>query len=258
MPALVGRRVLGAWVHDPAFLGEDTPWPARVVGQRIHAVGRRGKFLLVYLEEGVLLLHLGMSGRFVALPAGEVRPRHTRWVLRLEGGWDWAFVDPRGFGRVRWVRHPWKALVHLGPEPLGPFFTPEALARRLAGRRARIKGLLLDQRFVAGVGNIYADEALHRAGLHPAREAGSLTRAEVFRLWTALRDVLREGLRHRGATLDAVYPDGGFQRVLRVYGRAGRPCYTCGAAIRRTVLAGRSAHFCPRCQPLRPKGPSRA
>ncbi len=253
VPPVLGRRFAHVEVHLPRLVvhPEAAAFVRRLTGQRIHALGRRGKFLLVYLDRGILLLHLGMSGTFRFLRAGEPLPRHAHVVFHLEHGYRWVFQDPRTFGRVAWYAHPWKPLKALGPEPLNPDFTWQDLAQRLRRRRARIKGLLLDQRFLAGVGNIYADEALHRAGLHPQTPAHVLDASHVRRLWQALRQVLYLGIRHRGATFDAVYPDGHFQNHFLVYGREKRPCYTCGTAIQRCVVAGRSAYFCPQCQPYR-------
>jgi formamidopyrimidine-DNA glycosylase len=139
----------------------------------------------------------------------------------------------------------------LGPEPLAPGFTARHLGQRLAGRKRRLKPLLLDQTFLAGVGNIYADEALHRAGLHPLRRSDALKPEEVRALWRAIRGALRAGLRHNGASIDWVYRGGSFQSLFRVYDRAGEPCRRCGTPIRRIVVGQRGTHFCPRCQPLR-------
>ncbi len=251
LPALLHERI--ARVHIVLARQVVHPEPEafrhRLEGQSIRALARRGKYLLVYLDRGVLLLHLGMSGAFAVVRASHPLPRHTRVAFALASGRVWCFVDPRTFGRVAWYLHPWEALQHLGPEPLSPDFAWEHLARRLAHRRAPIKSLLLDQRVVAGVGNIYADEALHRAGLHPATPAGRLDNGALRRLWRALREVLALGVRHRGASFDAVYPHGQFQNHFRVYGRHGQPCYTCGTPIARMRLAGRSTYFCPRCQP---------
>ncbi len=253
VPSILGLRLEYVKVHLPRLVvhPDAVTFTRRLAGQRIHAVGRRGKFILVYLDHGVLLLHLGMSGSFRFLRTGEPLPRHAHLVFLLENGYQWVFRDPRTFGRAGWYAHPWIPLASLGPEPLNPEFSWQDLYRRLRTRRARIKSLLLDQRFLAGVGNIYADEALYRAGLHPLTPAYTLTPAQARQLWQALQRVLCLGIRYRGATFDAVYPDGEFQNHFLVYGREKRPCYTCGTAIERRVIAGRSAYFCPRCQPYR-------
>jgi formamidopyrimidine-DNA glycosylase len=191
---------------------------------------------------------------------------HTRAIFELDGG-RLRFTDTRKFGRI-WLTEGAEAeavLGDLGPEPLADDFTLADFTARLRGRRGRIKPLLLDQRFLAGLGNIYADEALHRAGIHPLRQANSLTdpsaggsRAgdEVARLYAAIRDVLAAGVANRGTSLgdfsdylDAQGQQGGHQRYLLAYGRAGEPCVKCGTPIERIVVGGRSTHVCPRCQP---------
>ncbi len=250
---IVGRAVRVARVLWPRTVAEPDPatFAARWPGRRIVAVGRRGKFLRLTLDAGWhALVHLRMSGDLVVLPGDAALPRHARLYLDLDDGRRLVFDDPRKFGRWWLTRTPDAVLGHLGPEPLDPAFTPAVLARQLRGRRARLKALLLDQRVVAGVGNIYADEALHRAGLHPLRRAHTLTDAEITALWRALRQVLQEGIAHNGASIDWMYRGGGFQNTFRVYGRAGQVCYTCGEPIRRVRVAQRSTHFCPRCQPL--------
>ncbi len=254
-PPLLGLCIREVQVRLPRLVAEPDPdtFARRVRGQCIRAFGRRGKYLLAYLDRGVLLFHLGMSGAFAFLPSTGPLPRHAHGVLHLDTGLRWVFRDPRTFGRVAWLAHPWPYLApRLGPEPLSPDFTPQVWARRLQGRTARLKALLLNQRVLAGVGNIYADEALHRAGLHPLVRPQDLTPDQVRRLWQALREVLRMGLHHRGATFDGVYPEGQFQNHFLVYGRAGEPCYTCQHPIARIRVAGRSTHFCPRCQPWPP------
>ncbi|NPA30992.1 MAG: bifunctional DNA-formamidopyrimidine glycosylase/DNA-(apurinic or apyrimidinic site) lyase [Chloroflexi bacterium] len=251
-PAIRGARVREARVLWPRTVAEPTPaafqslWPGRTIVD----VGRRGKFLRLYLDDGWhALVHLRMSGDLVVQPAGVALPRHARLYLDLDDGRRLVFNDPRKFGRWWLTRDPAAVLGHLGPEPLDPAFTPAILAQRLRGRRARIKALLLDQRVLAGVGNIYADEALHRAGLHPLRRAASLTAAEITALWRALRAVLQEGIARNGTSIDWMYQGGAYQQHLRVYGRHGQVCYTCGERIQRLRVAQRSTHFCPRCQP---------
>lgn len=253
VPSIMGLRLEHVEVRLPRLVvhPDVTTFTRRLSGRTIHALGRRGKFILVYLDHGVLLLHLGMSGAFQFLQAKEPLPRHAHLVFLLENGYRWVFRDPRTFGRAAWYAHPWEPLASLGPEPLNPDFSWQDFYRRLRTRRARLKSLLLDQRFLAGVGNIYADEALYRAGLHPLTPAHTLTPIQAHRLWQALREVLGLGIRHRGATFDTVYPHGEFQNHFQVYKREKRPCYTCGALIERRVIAGRSAYFCPQCQPFR-------
>jgi formamidopyrimidine-DNA glycosylase len=269
-PGLIGRRIQGAWVGWARTLAEPAP-PAfrrRVRGQTIQRIERRAKHLLLGLSRDTLMIHLGMSGS-LHLRRGRGDPgvtprvrtrihrvaedpaRYCRLSLRLSGGWRLDFDDPRKFGRVRLVSDPARVLSDIGPEPLSREFTAAALAARLRDHRRGLKPLLLDQSFIAGVGNIYADEALHRAGLHPRTRSDRLTPAQARALWRAIRAVLREAIRWNGTTFDAVYGDGAFQRHLRVYQRTGLPCRRCGTLIRRIVVGQRGTHFCPRCQPLR-------
>jgi formamidopyrimidine-DNA glycosylase len=229
-----------------------------VVGQRVHEVGRRAKYVLLHLDGGATLaIHLGMSGRLFLAPQ-EVPPSpHTHAVLDLDDGRALHLRDPRKFGRMRCLSAEEYAHLsaRLGPEPLDPLLTTDALAGRLRGRpRARLKAVLLDQRFLAGLGNIYADESLFRAGLHPLRPAGSLSPEEVARLHRAIVEVLTEAITANGTTLgDGIFlfgedEAGRFAEHLRVYGRGGEPCTICGTPLVRQVIAGRSSHFCPVCQ----------
>ncbi len=286
-PLLVGRRIRSACVTWPRTIA---PTPATesldesdraqrvcldVAGRRIADVTRRGKHVVLHLDDGGrLIIHLRMTGHLLweeTTPTGRViretgadyvyartnEEDYTRAVFELDGG-RLRFTDTRKFGRI-WLtegREAEAVLGDLGPEPLADDFTRAAFAARLRGRRTRIKPLLLDQRFLAGLGNIYADEALHRAGIHPLRPAHSLTDDEVARLHAAIRDVLTAGIANRGTSLgdtsdylDAQGQPGGHQRYLLAYGRAGEPCITCGTPIERIVVSGRSTHFCPRCQP---------
>ena len=230
---------------------------ARLRGARLGRAGRVGKFLLVPLDDGAetLVIHLRMSGQLL-LTAPEWPPaRHTHAVLSLSDGRELRFVDPRTFGELFVAPAPVAALAHLGPDPLSGAWSAAALGRDLAGRRGRLKLLLMDQRFVAGIGNIYSDEALFEAGLRFDRPAGTLAQEEVARLHRAVRSTLREAVRFRGSTLsDAQYVDlfgapGGYQSRHRVYGREGEPCPRCGGPVRRLSLGGRSTFFCETCQP---------
>ena len=254
--AIVGARVQTAQVLWPRTVAAPAPeaFERRWAGRQIRRVTRRGKFVHLHLDQGWhALVHLRMSGDIVVVPPTAAWPRHVRLALHFTDGRALLFDDPRKFGRWWLTREPERVLGHLGPEPLDPAFTPQVLARQLQGRRARLKTLLLDQRVLAGVGNIYADEALHRAGLHPLRRAHTLTPAEIEALWRGLRAVLREGIARNGASIDWMYRGGAFQNHFRVYGRHGQVCYTCGTPIERIRVAQRSTHFCPRCQPLVPE-----
>jgi len=227
---------------------------ARLVGQRGCQVVRRGKFLVwKFASRAGLLLHLGMSGRLVveANPTAVWRP-HTHLVLDLSSGAQVRLSDPRRFGRVTWLEPPARLPWPLGPEPLSRTFTASRLEAVLAHRQAPIKALLLDQRIVAGLGNIYVDEALHRASVSTRQPGGTLQRDRVVALHRAIRHVLREAIADRGTTFldyrDGRGEAGSHQRRLKVYGRAGEPCQRCGQPIARIVVAGRGTHLCPRCQ----------
>ncbi|MDI6873363.1 bifunctional DNA-formamidopyrimidine glycosylase/DNA-(apurinic or apyrimidinic site) lyase [Candidatus Solincola sp.] len=225
-------------------------------GRTVRGVGRRGKYLLIHLDDDrILVIHLGMTGSLRFASPGVERPRHTHLVFRLEDGRELLFVDPRTFGETALLREgdfrPLPGLHRLGPEPLDERFTLGELRRALRGR-CRIKAALLDQSRVAGIGNIYADEALHRAGIHPLRHLDELSPREVTRLHRAIREVLREAIERGGSSVsdyvDTRGEKGNFQDHHRVYRRAGKPCPRCGEMICRKRLAGRSTYFCPRCQ----------
>jgi formamidopyrimidine-DNA glycosylase len=204
------------------------------------------------LTQETLLIHLMMSGDLGMLPAGEPPRPHDHTILTLDSGWELRFNDPRKFGKVLLLPRPEQLLGGLGPEPLSPHFTRQVLAERLSGLGRTLKPLLLDQAFLAGLGNIYADEALHRARLHPMRRSDSLRPEEVAALWRGIRQALRAGLRHNGASIDWVYRGGDFQNHFRAYGRTGEPCPVCGTPIQRIVVGQRSTHFCPHCQQEKP------
>jgi len=260
-PRLEGRRVLAAHVGWRRTVGGAASFEREVTGTRITTLARRGKFLVAKLlrggrEGGSLLVHLRMSGRLRVLPQEAPRDPHERVALTLDGGERLSFVDPRKFGRFLRVSDPSRALSHLGPEPLDPAFTPDRLQEALAARRRALKPLLLDQRFLAGLGNIYADEALFRAGLHPLRRSDGVRAEEARRLHAAIVRILEQAIRREGSSIDVFYrtPEGrpgGYQTRLRVYGRAGASCRACGHAIRRIVVGQRGTHFCPICQPRR-------
>jgi formamidopyrimidine-DNA glycosylase len=259
---LIGRTITGAeirWARSIA-MPSPTEFEQQVVGRAVQAVGRRGKFLLLHLSDGAaLLVHLRMSGRLLLEPRIPPSEKHVRVALTLDDGYVLRFQDQRKFGRMWLVRDPQVVLGGLGPEPLEDDFTPEVFARLIGRRSGMLKPLLLNQCFLAGLGNIYADESLFRARLHPRRRANSLSEAEVTRLYHALRQVLSEAITGQGTTFDGVYrrvngASGDFQESLLVYRRAGKACRECGTPIERFVLGGRSTHFCPHCQPAPQNG----
>jgi len=245
-----GRRIASVRIDDPRLTRPEEPeWvAARLSGERVAVVERRGKYLLVRLESGdVLVVHLRMTGSFRYEPAS-----HERAVLELDDGTRIAYRDLRRFGT-------WTLLdageaedhlsVRLGPEPLGRDFTAAYLVNRLSGRRAPVKAAILDQRTVAGLGHIYADEALWHARVHPLRPAGELGEEELAAVRDGIRTALRRGIRRQGADLgDGTYSGGRMQREFRVYGRTGKPCDRCGMPIEKTRAGGRGTWFCPSCQ----------
>jgi formamidopyrimidine-DNA glycosylase len=266
-PELVGREIVALRVGEfKGVVGEDDPETvgARLQGRRIAGLRRRGKYLIADLDDGTaFLIHLRMTGSLVHL-AGDAPPeRFEHLAIALDDGTELRFSDQRKFGRVLHI--PTSEIdaldARLGPEPLSPGFTADVLGRRLSRRSGRLKSVLLDQTLVAGLGNIYVDEALFRARLHPLRDAGSLTPEEVRRLHAAIRAVLREGLTNRGTSFssfrDGYGASGSNQNNLRVYGLGGtgEPCPRCGTAVIRLTVGGRGTHVCPTCQPDAPTAP---
>jgi formamidopyrimidine-DNA glycosylase len=258
-PKLVGRRFDDVEIFDLRLTRPLDPAEvaAELGGERVSAVARRGKYLIVRFESGlVLLIHLRMTGSLVHSRNGSgATDPHSRAVVRLDDGSDVTYRDVRRFGT-------WLVLAEnevdeylaarLGLEPLGPAFTARDLARRLEGRKAPIKAALLDQRTLAGVGNIYADEALWRARIHPRRPAGELSELEVRALHRGVRRALEAGIERQGATLrdyrTADGASGRMQHEFKVYGRDGEPCPRCRGPIEKTRLGGRGTWYCPVCQ----------
>ena len=266
---LPGRRIVGVhlgktdFMDDPIALGEMLP------GRRILGVERLGKFIRIPLEAGGtaanstgplnLIVHLGMTGRLGVLSPDDPVVPHTHAFFHLDDGRHLRYTDIRRFGQILLLPDERLAAFcgKLGEDPLE--VTAEAFCRQFEGRSARIKSLLLDQRILRGVGNIYADESLWRARIHPARLAGRLSQEELLRLRQALQRILRAAINERGSSisnyLDAEGKPGGYQRWHRVYQRTGENCARCGETIRRMIVGGRSSHFCPSCQPA-PRGRS--
>jgi formamidopyrimidine-DNA glycosylase len=250
-PTIVGARVL--WHRTLRAGDEDAFWEG-VVGRRIEAIGRRGKQLVIDLSGGAFLtIHLKMTGQLFVVPATAASDAYLRLVLALDDGRELRFRDIRKFGRVGLYLADDDPFDDVGPEPLDPRFTVREFRKRIRGRRGRLKPLLVDQSFLAGVGNIYADEALWRARLHPLRSARSLRPADEGRLYRHVREVLAEAVERRGSSIDdytAPDGDGSMQERLDVYQRTGQPCHRCGRPIKRIVIGARSTHFCSFCQRL--------
>lgn len=275
-PHIQGKTILDAhvdWARTIAHPLEDMDcFRAQIRGLRIADVQRRAKFVVLDLAQacagnasadddgsrwGACLIHLRMSGRLHLEPLG--LDKHLRVRFDLSEGKRLYFYNMRKFGRVWLVRDQGDTSIHtvlgkLGPEPLDESFTPQLLSALLCKRRGALKPLLLDQRFIAGLGNIYVDESLFRAGLHPQRRADTLQEAEIVRLHGAICSVLQQAIDHHGTTFDGVFvrpqgQEGRQQEGLAVYGQTDLPCSACGTPIERIVVGGRGTHFCPHCQP---------
>ncbi|GAC1508905.1 MAG: bifunctional DNA-formamidopyrimidine glycosylase/DNA-(apurinic or apyrimidinic site) lyase [Candidatus Dormibacteraceae bacterium] len=258
-PHLAGRTIVRCELNFPTIVRHPEPeqFIDAVTGMRIADVRRRGKYILIHLDGDVLLVvHLGMSGQLRLVDADSPLQIHTHVVFTLDDGRHLRYRDPRRFGRLLVGTEASllasKKLPLLGPEPIDPEFVAEQLYRSLRKRRTSLKAVLLDQATIAGVGNIYADESLHRAGLRPDRLAGGLSRKSVGKLHESLRHSLQTAIANRGSSVDT-YRDawgelGGQQEKLLVYGRAGEPCFTCGRPLALMRVAGRSTVFCRRCQ----------
>ena len=251
---LIGRRIEDVKVLWPREVHNHSPeaMTARLAGAQVDKVGRHGKYLAIHLSSGdTMLVHLKMSGRLEVVPAADAFSKHARVVWLLDQDLALRFDDARKFGRVFLTDQPdylISLLSHVGPDALT--LSEDDFVDRLRRKKGVLKPILLDQGFMAGVGNIYADESLFRAKLHPQRNASTLTDDDACRLYQAIQAVLAEGIAANGASFDWVYPDGNFQKNFRVYGQTGKPCQVCGTPIQRILVGQRSTHFCPACQPL--------
>jgi formamidopyrimidine-DNA glycosylase len=257
-PSLVGRRIESMWYDWEKSIHSPTPaeFAGRVAGQTVLGITRRAKYIVIQLEHDVLMVHLKMTGRLYVAQRDE-STEADRWVhvkFGLDANQELRFSDSRKFGRVYLANHPDVITGALGPEPLEDAFTPQVFAERLQHRHKIIKALLLDQTFVAGVGNIYADEALFRAKIHPMRLSASLSAEEIAVLYTTVRQVLQDGVDYEGASIQWYRkPDGSAgtsQEHFFAYGRDGKPCLMCGTTMEKIWVAQRGTHFCPSCQPV--------
>jgi formamidopyrimidine-DNA glycosylase len=266
--AILGRRILAITLGKTDFIDDPVALEQHLPGRQIEAVERYGKFMLLRLSAvngasrvpangdaapASLLVHLGMTGQLAPIPAEYSREKHTHVSLLLNDGRELRYTDARRFGRIAYLTEALLAeeLKGFGVDPLE--MSKGEFANRILGRRARIKALLLDQSVLRGVGNIYADESLWRAKLHPARLGAKLNRKQAKTLWRVLQEILRKAILLRGSSisdfLDATGEPGEYQRHHRAYGREGKSCYRCKSLIRRAIVAGRSSYFCPKCQP---------
>ncbi len=256
---VIGRRINNIRVYWRPILAGNSPRAFRqqLKNRTIRDVFRRGKFIVFKLSgQRYLLVHLRMTGQFVLSQSGARRQPYEQVLLALDDDLELRYRDARKFGRWLLTDQPEKILGRLGPDPLANSFSSSALALRLSAQRRMLKPLLLDQTFLAGLGNIYTDEALWAAKLHPRRSAAALDKAQVQALYRAIRRVLRRGIRHGGTTLGIGQShfanlngsQGSNQHYLKVYGKAGRPCPRCQMPIQRLIVGQRSTHICPVCQ----------
>lgn len=263
---VIGRKVTEAEVRPSKNAmrvirrhGKRREFTDRLVGRKFTKAERRGKYVLLHLDNGdVLVVHFGMSGQFVRGNKRVPLPPHTHVVITFQQGGDLRFIDPRTFGEMFVTAADElgkvKELQHIAIDPLDHVFTWNAFGGALAERAAKMKQLLMDQKFISGLGNIYSDEVLFSAGLRYDRLSDSLSSQEVRRLYRAMQEVLQDAIRFRGTTLDdEAYLDlfgkpGEFQNELKVYGRTGLPCRRCRTPIQAVKISGRNAYFCPQCQ----------
>ncbi|WP_003543979.1 bifunctional DNA-formamidopyrimidine glycosylase/DNA-(apurinic or apyrimidinic site) lyase [Desulfotomaculum nigrificans] len=260
---LAGLTITAVDVFMPKVIRSPKPevFAERIVGKQLQKkLGRRGKYLLLHLSDGLtLVVHLRMTGRLVYCDAETPVEKHTHVIFHLDNGKQLRFTDQRQFGRMQLVPtsevNELSGIKDLGPEPLDESFTRDFLKKEIRRRRTRIKPLLLDQCFIAGLGNIYADEALFRARVHPERIASDLSPREIARLHKAIVEVIAGGIKHRGTTfrdyVDGEGRAGSYQQHLKVYNRENLPCPHCGKPIARIKVAGRSSYYCPCCQKLK-------
>ena len=252
-PKILGRRVTGIALLWGGTLRQPSvdDFRSRLIGQRVVGLGRRGKYLLLELSSGeTLIIHMKMSG---SLLFNSSDGKYARAIIHMDEGVELHFRDPRKFGAMWLVKDKGTVIGKLGPEPLGDDFTFEVLAQRLKNRKAPIKALLCDQTVIAGVGNMYADEALFAARIHPLRAGGSLSQDEIRRLHHAIQQVLRLAISNKGASIVNYFRPGGEMGTahfeFKVAHRGGEPCPNCGTPIQRLPVRNRGSYFCPQCQP---------
>lgn len=252
-PQLIGETILSADLRWARTLTTPAPkkFRAQIRGQKITGISRRAKYLILQLENHNLIVHLRMSGDLIVRENQSAPEKHDRLLLYLSNQKYLAFNDTRKFGRVWFTDEPEKILGKLGPEPLEKNFTPLWLFENLHKRKRQLKPLLLDQTFIAGLGNIYTDECLHISKLHPLTLSNTVTQPQAEALHKAIRAVLKEGIRRNGASFDWVYRGGDYQNHFRVYGRDGETCSVCNTIIEKFTVGQRGTHICPNCQRLR-------
>ena len=251
---LIGQTIIEIRNYWPKQINPELiEFQKRIHGKRVEAVERRAKYIVISLtDHETIIIHLRMSGHLSVVDKDFPAEKHVHTIFSLANGQELRFRNPRKFGRVYLVQNKEEILGKLGPEPLEPSFTVDLLTKRLNGRSRQLKPLLLDQTFIAGVGNIYADEAAFDASLHPERHVDTLSPEEITALHHAIQKVLRLGIEREGASISQyIKPDGTkgeMQNAVMVFRRTGQPCYHCDTPIERIKLGGRSTHFCPNCQ----------
>ena len=250
LPGLPGRTVTHALIQWARTLAEPLPaiFASQIEGLTFKDVSRRGKFLVCEIPPFYLLTHLRMSGDLKIVTLAEPAGSHDRVTLELDNNTRLVFNDTRKFGRMWFTPNPESVLQSLGPDALDPDLQPEKFFGMLHGKKRMLKPLLMDQSFLAGLGNIYTDEALFLARLHPATRADTLSLEQASQLLNAIRSVLFEGIKRNGASIDWVYRGGTFQNHFNVYRQTGKDCLRCGNIITRTIIGQRSTHYCPACQ----------
>ena len=254
-PGIIGRQVDSAEVFWAKTLArpDAESFLLGISRKKVQDVQRRGKFVVLQFDEGYLLFHLRMSGDLRVEPIDWPTQIHDRLIINFTDQTRLVFNDTRKFGRAWFVDEIEEVTGGLGPEPLDRNLSAQVMFERWRGSKRPIKSLLLDQELLAGVGNIYSDEALFLARIHPLRPGNSITLNESERLLVAIREVLEEGIKRNGASIDWVYRGGDFQNTFKVYQRTGEECTVCGTPIQRLVIGQRSSHFCPNCQPTSAK-----
>lgn len=250
-PSILDKQIHSGEVLWSGVLTALSPreFTSRIPGQRVNSVGRRGKHLLIHLSEDTLIMHLRMSGDVFVEQGDQPLRKHDRLLIHFTDGARLAFNNVRKFGRVQLTSQPRAVLAHLGPEPLDEGFSPRDFFEILQKHNRQVKYLLLDQKSIAGLGNIYTDEALHVAGIHPRTKSDSLSFKQTEALLSSIRKVLRAGIKNQGTSIDWMYRGGDYQQYLLVYGQEGQNCPQCGTIVKRIKLGQRSTYFCPSCQP---------
>jgi len=255
-PSLIGCVIQSVDITWDRTIAEPDPdtFKKQLIGRQILDVGRRAKFLHFPLSQGHLIAHLRMSGDMRVEPRqtneGQPNPQepYDRVLINFESNWRLVFSTIRKFGRMWYLEDAQSLFGNLGPEPLSEDFSPQLLYEKLQAHNRQIKPLLMDQHFIAGLGNIYADESLFQAKIHPLRQSNTLSLSEAHGLFDAIQTTLKEGIQSFGASLDWVYRGGQFQNYFKVYQRMGEPCPICGTPIKKITVGQRGTHFCPNCQ----------